>query len=325
MATVVTFTPNPAIDLSTTLEQMRPFHKLRCAAPRRDPGGGGINVARVVRRLGGNVVAVYPAGGATGQLLRRLAERELMTSLVIEVGEETRQDLTVCERATGQQFRFVFPGAELTEREWRACLALLAALKEPPSFVVASGSLPPGVPDDLYARVARIARDLGARMVLDTSGPALRAALREGATLVKPNLNELRGLTGDTLSDYGGCVRACRSIIEAGGAHIVVVTLGDDGAILVTGDEAWRAPGLPVRVTSAAGAGDSFLGAMVWALAADRPMLDAFRYGVAAGSAALLNPGTELCHASDVHRLYADVAIEPLPAVVPPFAAARIP
>lgn len=310
MTAVVTLTPNPAIDVSTSVEKLEPTRKLRCQSARRDPGGGGINVARVIDRLSGDVTAVYPVGGATGRLLRRLVDREGLRSVTIEVREETREDFTVLEEASGSQYRFVLPGPHLDEGEWQGCLYSLSTVGVGAGFVVASGSLPVGVPDDFYARAARLAAGFGARFVLDSSGASLAQATSGSVYLVKPNLGELSRLLGESLTDDKKCVAAARSLIAAGKAEIVALTLGHRGALLATADGAFRAPPLPVQVVSAVGAGDSFLGAMVWSLARGDSVLDAFKYGVAAGSAAVLAPGTELCRSEDVHALYADVVIE---------------
>lgn len=312
MPKIVTFTPNPAIDISTSVDALAPFHKLRCTPAQRDPGGGGINVARAVKRLGGDVTAIYPAGGSTGHLLRRLVDREHIASLTIPVLEDTREDMTVIEHSSGKQYRFVFPGPPLSEPEWRACLDVLGKLSPPPDFVVASGSLPAGVPDDLYAQVARIARNLGARMVLDTSDPALAPALKEGVWLVKPSLRELSAVAGTPLPDERARTQACQAVIAAGRVQAVALTLADQGALLIAKEESLRARAVPVEVRSTVGAGDSFLGAMVWALAEGKPLREAFAYAVAAGAAAVLNVGTELCHAADVHRLRREVVVESL-------------
>jgi len=304
MESVVTLTANPAIDVCTAVEAIAPIRKLRCTAARRDAGGGGINVARVVRRLGSEVAAIYPAGGSTGRLLERLVERESVRSVAIDIGQETREDFTVLERKTGNQYRFVLPGAPLAEPEWRACLDALRTMDKSPPWVVASGSLPPGAPDDFFARAARIAKAGGAKMVVDTSDKALTAALQDGVYLVKPNLRELQELTHAPLSDQAEQISACRNLIETGGAEVVALTLGAQGALLVTRNTAHLARSPPIEPVSAVGAGDSFVGGMVWSLAAGGDIVNAFRYGMAAGSAAVLNPGTELCHAGDVARLY---------------------
>jgi 6-phosphofructokinase 2 len=310
MSDVVTLTLNPAIDLSTSVDRVEPVRKLRCGPGRRDPGGGGVNVARAASRLGCDVTAVYPIGGEVGAMLRRLLDGEGIASLTVPIEGETREDVTVLDQASGEQYRFVLPGPPLLASEWAACLRALRSLGPGPAYVCASGSLPPGAPDDAYAQVAALAAEWGARFLLDTSGAALKAALGAPAYLIKPNLRELRELTGAALEDQAAMIRACRGLIARGHVEVVALSLGADGALLVSGDQAWRAPALAIRPASTVGAGDSFLGAMVWALAAGRPLDEAFRWAVAGGSAALLAPGTELCLAADVARLVSQVMVE---------------
>jgi 6-phosphofructokinase 2 len=310
MSRVVTLTPNPAIDVSTSVDRIVATRKLRCTEARRDPGGGGINVARVIRRLGGDVTALFPVGGTTGRLLHRLVEEEGITNVTVEVMEETREDFTVLETASAQQFRFVLPGPRLNEAEWQGCLDALAAIDVDAEFIVASGSLPISVPDDFYARTARRAKKLGAKLVLDASGRALAAALDEGIHLVKPNLGELRTLVGGPLDDEAQYLQASRALIAAGKTEIVALTLGHRGALLVTRELALRAPPLAIPVAGSVGAGDSFLGGLVFSLARGDGLPEAFRHAVAAGSAALLNPGTRLCSATEVQELYGAVIIE---------------
>jgi len=317
MTLILTLTPNPAIDVSTSVERVEPVRKLRCSAGSRDPGGGGINVARVVHRLGAMATAIYPSGGFAGQELEQLVRREGVESIVVPVGGKTREDFTVLDETTREEYRFVLPGPHLSDREWMACLKALAGIEHKPDFICASGSLPPGAPTDFYARVAEIAEIHGARFVLDTSGPALKAALRERIHLIKPNLAELRELVGGALDEERELIEACRGLIAAGRTEMVALTLSADGALLVTAGEAWRAHPLAVSPVSTVGAGDSFLGAMVWALASKLSVEEAFRYGAAAGAAALLVHGTELCHAADVRRLLTDVVVEPLPGNLP--------
>ncbi len=310
MKNIVALAMNPAVDLATAVDHVVPTIKLRCGSIRRDPGGGGINVARVLHRFGLDSTAVYTVGGSIGQLLRRLIEAEGIGSFTIQIGEETRESFAVVEEATGQQFRFVLPGPTLTEAECQSCFDALASLERRPDMIVASGSLPPGVPDDFYAQVSRLAKVRGSKFILDTSGPALKRAVEEGTYLIKPNLNELSDLMDTTLGDLDSCIRACCSIVANGGAAIVALTLGDQGALLVTRDHVWRARALPIRPVSSVGAGDSFLGAMVWSMSVGHDLQIAFRYGMASGAAALLAPGTELCLREDVERLYREVSIE---------------
>jgi 6-phosphofructokinase 2 len=312
MSDVVTLTMNPAIDLSVSVERVTPFHKLRSSEGRRDPGGGGINVARVMKRLGADVTAIYPAGGTLGLLLRQLVEKEGISQVAIPIAAETREDFTVNERVTGFQYRFVVPGPSLTEHEWHACLSRCAALDVHTRFVVCSGSVPPGVPDDFYRRVVETTRRTGRQIIIDSSGTPLKAALAAGVYLVKPSLSELRDLFGAALEIRADQIKACRLLIEKQQAEVVALTLGEQGAILVTHDQVLRARALPIEPKSVVGAGDSFLGAMIWALTSGHTLDEAFRYGVAAGSAALLMPGTELCRREDVERLVKHVELDVL-------------
>jgi 6-phosphofructokinase 2 len=306
---IVTFTINPAVDISTSVDRVIPSHKLRCAVTRRDAGGGGINVARVVKRFGADVLAVYTTGGPIGDHLHCLVEQEGIRGLTIPIRRDTREDLAVVESETGEQYRFVLPGPALAESEWHDCLDALASLAEKPRFLVASGSLPPGVPDDFYGRLVAVMRASGAKVIVDTSGVPLKKALDAGVYLIKPNLRELRELVGEPLARETDCFAAARALVEQGRAAVVALTLGHNGALLVTRDLALRADPLPIKPISTVGAGDSFLGAMMARLAAGRDMEDAFRYAVAAGSAALLAHGTELARREDVERLLGAVAV----------------
>lgn len=310
MTDIVTITLNPAVDLSTSVDRIQPVAKLRGKSQRRHPGGGGINVARVIRRLGGDARAIYPVGGAIGILLRQLLDQEGVTSQTWPIAGETREDFFVDEIATDKQYRFILPGPRLGEQEWQECLRLIGAIEPFPRFLVASGSLPDGVPDDLYARLARLARQRGASFVLDTSGPALAAALAEGVDLIKPNLREMRELSGTEPSDASEWEAAARTLIAGGKVATVALTMGHLGAALVTRDEILRAPPIPITPRSAVGAGDSFLAALIWRLASGASREAAFRLAVAAGAAALINPGTALCRMEDVARLEGKVTIE---------------
>jgi 6-phosphofructokinase 2 len=306
---IVTLTINPAVDLFVNVARVEPTAKLRCSAPKRDPGGGGINVARVVHRLGGDVAAIYPTGGSIGRLLHRLLEREGIDSIVTPSHVETRENFTAFEEETGLQYRFVLPGSPLHRPEWEAVLDRLSGLPERPRIVVASGSVPPGVPEDIYAEVARRARALGARMVIDTSGAALSAAPAEGVTLIKPNQNELGELVGRPLDTDRDRISACRKMISDGSTEMVALTLGEYGSMLVTRERALRAEPVEIEVLSAVGAGDSFLGGLVAALADGRNIDEAFRLAVAAGSAAVMSPGTELGSEDDVRRIMPRIVI----------------
>lgn len=310
MTDIITVTANPTIDVSTSIGQIEPFTKLRCATTRKDPGGGGINVARVVKRLGGDVAAIHPAGGVSGRLLVSLLDREGVPSRAVASVEETREDFTVFEGTTRNQYRFVLPGPRLSLGEWRACLELILAAAGRAKWVVVSGSLPPSLSPDTFAHLIAVVKKAGARIAIDTAGIAMRLAVAEGPHLIKPNQHEFEELTGVAATDRAKIIPACRRIIVEHGVEMVALSLGQDGALLVTRDEVVSAGGLNIGAESVVGAGDSFMGALVWSLSAAKPLPEALRFAVAAGSAALLRPGTELAHVKDIVRLAADVPIE---------------
>ncbi|MFO8004698.1 1-phosphofructokinase family hexose kinase [Thioalkalivibrio sp.] len=304
MPSIVTLTMNPALDLSTSVDKVVSKHKLRCAGARFDPGGGGVNVARVIQRLGGQASALYAVGGPLGEVYQGLLEAELDGALPIAIEGNTRQSLNVSETSTGEEYRFVLKGPQWREEEWRGALESVEECLSDGAYVVVSGSLPEGVPDDFPARVARLAKEAGARCVVDASGAALEEALQEGVFLIKPNLRELTDVTGAELDSREQQKDALRRIVEDGGSVLVALSLGADGALFASADGVFHMAAPAVETRSAVGAGDSFVAALVLRLADGRSLPDAARYAVAAGAAALLSEGTEMCRAEDVERLY---------------------
>lgn len=311
-APIVTLTMNPALDVSSTVDRVVPEHKMRCGPSRYDPGGGGVNVSRAIRNLGGHSVAIYPLGGPTGQAYRGYLEEAGIVGRVITIAGSTRESFTVDETSTGEQFRFVLQGPTLREPEWRACMSVVGDHLPVGGFLVASGSLPPGVPVDFYAQLARICAEHDVKVVVDASGPALVAALEEGVYLIKPSRDELAGLIGAD-ADLGleEQVDAARGIVASGRSQVVALTLGGAGAVLVSADGALHLPTPRVELASAVGAGDAFLGALVLRLAEGRSLADAFCTAVAAGSATAMLPATELCRPEDVARLEAELVPTP--------------
>lgn len=303
-ARIVTLTMNPALDLSSTTERIMPEHKMRCTAPRYDTGGGGVNVSRALRNLGGESTAIYPLGGATGSQYQALAEAQGLDSRVVPIAGNTRESIAVTDTTTGQQYRFVLPGPQLSEREWRSCVDAAASAVSHGGYLVASGSLPPGVPDDLYAQLARIATEAGARTVVDASGPALQHAVDAGVFLIKPSRREFAHLVGGSLqmSDDEQISRGM-DLVRSGSVEVIALTLGAAGAVLITAEGPLRQGGVSVDVVSTVGSGDAFLAGMVLRLAQGRPLADAFRTANAAGSATAMLEGTALCRAEDVARL----------------------
>lgn len=311
MKNFLTLTLNPALDIATSTQRVEPTHKLRCTAAQLYPGGGGINVARVLHRLGCPVQAWYLAGGLNGQRLQALLEAEGVPAHAQAIAGATRENFSVLESISGQEFRFVLPGPTVQTPEWQTCLTALGHLQPVPDWLIASGSLPPGVPDDFYAQLAQQARQQGQRLVLDTSGPALAAALQAGVYLLKPSLRELRELTGQPLPDVQAWQQAVQHFIAQGQAEMVALSLGEQGALLASRSGVWQAAALPVPANGGTtGAGDCFLAALVWALAQGNAPAAALAWGVAAGTAALLAGGTGLAQVPDIQRLQAQVLVQ---------------
>ncbi len=303
MPQIATLTVNPAVDKISSVAQVVAERKLRCATPTYDPGGGGLNVARAIRILGGQATAYWTCGGPMGQLLGDRLDADGVPHRPMPIQSMTRENLIVFEESNGQQYRFGMPGAELTPDEVEMCLRTLRELDPPPDFLVLSGSLPPGAPDDFYARAARDT-PADCRVILDTSGPPLRQGIEGGVYLIKPNVRELSELAGgETLEDTEIC-ELSRNLISAGKVQVVVTSLGSGGAVVVTEQhcENIRAP--TVKMRSKVGAGDSTVAGIVLGLAQETDILDAVRLGVAAGSAAVMTEGTELCRQEDAWRLY---------------------
>ncbi len=306
MPNIATLTLNPTIDTAYEVDRVVPTHKMRTRKEHYDPGGGGINVARVFVRLGGNARCYYLSGGATGVALDGLLDLHQLVRTRIPIAGPTRVSASLFDRESGREYRVVPQGPTIAPEEWRQCLERLA--EADCEYLVASGSLPPGVPDDFYARVAADAAGRGIKVVLDSSGPGLREGIAGGHLhLIKPSLGELRQLSGLPLETDAAIAEAAMAIVESGKAELVAVTMGHEGALLASKAGTARLPALDVVAQSAVGAGDCFVAGMVYALATGHSTGEAFRFGIAAGSAAVLTPGTDLARPDDIERLLPQV------------------
>ncbi|OSZ69331.1 hypothetical protein CAP40_00235 [Sphingomonas sp. IBVSS2] len=302
--TIATLTLNPALDVTTCTEKVRPGHKLRCTAPRFDPGGGGINVARVVTHLGGRAMAVFPSGGPTGATIVSLLEEQRVPILPVPIAGTTRQSFTVDEGRPGDQYRFVLPGPELGTDEQTRLLDALFGVADADHIVV-SGSLPPGCDPAILKRIAERCHAAGVKLAIDTSGPALAACEGARAWLIKPSLREAADLLGREIAGAADEMAAARALHDRGFAELVVISLAERGALLVGKDQELRLPAIPVEAKGTVGAGDSMVAAIILASAKGKGIEEALRYGIAAGAATLMTPATELARKEDVERLYA--------------------
>ena len=303
MSKIITITFSPCIDKSTSISCLIPEKKLQCAPPKLEPGGGGINVARALKKLGEEAIAIFPSGGYTGKFFNHLMERENINSKIIEIENETRENIIVLDQSINAQYRFGMPGSELNEHEWKECLRAVEEINDA-NFIIASGSLPPGVPVNIYAMLAEIAKEKNAKLIVDTSGEALKEAVQKGIYLLKPNLGELAYLAGVDELKPGDIVSVSREIIEKGMCEVIVISMGMAGATIVTKDftEIITAP--KVTRKSTVGAGDSMVAGIVFFLSRGESLREAAKFGVACGTAATMNAGTELCKKEDAFQLY---------------------
>lgn len=299
---IVTLTASPAIDKSTKFAGLIAEQKIRCEMPHYDAGGGGINVSKAINRLGGASMAVFTVGGASGELLQQLVKKEGIDYSVVTTESWTRENFIAVDTNTNAQYRFGMPGPPITAKESLELLRTVENLK--PDFLVASGSLAPGLGDDFYEKVAGIANKTGAKLIVDTSGVPLERAVDEGVFLLKPNLGELAKLVKTEKLEVNEVDEAAGEIIAKGKCEIVVVSLGPQGAVLVTKDQCEHIPAPPVQKRSTVGAGDSMVGGMVWALSEGKDLSEMLRWGVACGSAATMNDGTQLFKKDDAYKLF---------------------
>jgi 6-phosphofructokinase 2 len=312
MAKVITLTPNPAIDIAVHVPQLVPSHKLRCDNVRRDPGGGGINVARVVHRLGGEALAIYPAGGGPGNELQSMLDLEALQHRPVRVAGHSRESFNVTEDCSREQYRFILPGEPMSPGECNSCIVAAHSFVSGGDFLVGSGSLPPGTAMDLYARLFSGAKSKGAKTVIDSQGEPLRMALASGVSILKASAHELSEYLRVTPHSLREWRDATAKLVAAERAETVVVTLGEMGAVLCNRKAAWHAAVPRVQALTTVGAGDSFLGGLLAKLLDGSNVEVALRYAAAAGTAALLTSGTGLCDPADVATLNAQIELTSL-------------
>lgn len=302
---VITLTINPSLDKSTRFTGLIAEQKMRCEKPRYDAGGGGINVSKAIARLGGSSLCVFTSGGSAGKMLEELIQKEGIENKAIATKNWTRENFIAFETESKAQYRFGFPGNELFDDEKEAVIETIQ--KTSANFLVISGSLNEGLPTNFYQQIAQTSKSSGIKVIVDTSGEALRKVLETGVYLVKPNIGELAKLIGVERLEQSEVEKAAKTLVENGSAEIIVVSLGAQGAILVTKDamEFVKAP--KVENKSTVGAGDSMVGGMVWALSQNKTLKEVIQWGVSCGTAATMNEGTQLFKKEDAEKLFQEL------------------
>ena len=304
MKKIITLTMNPVLDKDTTVAGIKPNTKLRCASPTYYAGGGGINVSRAIKKLGGESLCMYMAGGPTGSHLQELVSKESIGQEVISIEGWTRDNLSVTDTITNLQYRFGVPGPNVKEKEWQQVLTLLEEHVQKEDYLVASGKLPPGVPADFYVKVSEITDKKDAKLVLDTSGVALLPSMKAKIYMMKPNLGELSILCGVDFISAIELESLAKKFLEQNNCEVLVVSMGAKGALLATENVIEHILAPTVLQKSTIGAGDSMVAGMVLSLLKGKSLSEMVKYGVACGTAATIHPGTQLCKKEDADTLY---------------------
>ena len=299
---IITLTLNPSLDKSTHFKGLVAEQKIRCEKPRYDAGGGGINVSKAIVKLGGNSLCIHTSGGSAGKMLEELIQKEGIENKVIPTQNWTRENFIAFENTTKAQYRFGFPGNELLEIEKEMVIEIIKKIKA--DYLVLSGSLNEGLPADFYQKISETAKASGIKVIVDTSGEPLRKVLEKGVYLIKPNIGELAKLIGVERLALPEVEKAAKTLIEKGSAEVVVVSLGAEGAILVSKDKTEFVNAPKAEKKSTVGAGDSMVGGMVWALSQNKSLKEVIQWGVCCGTAATMNEGTQLFKKEDAEKLF---------------------
>ncbi|MPT31995.1 MAG: 1-phosphofructokinase family hexose kinase [Chryseobacterium sp.] len=304
---VLTITLNPSVDKSSSVSNIIPEKKLRCNSPKYEAGGGGINVTRALKRLGVNSDAFFTSGGRTGKLLESLLQGEQVNIRPFYVTAETRENFTVLDTSNNKQYRFGFPGELLTKEEQNEILNRVDEVNPFPDFVVISGSLPAETDSNFMKQLVKMCKSKGSKVIIDTSGEALKTAVEEGVFLLKPNIGELAFLVGKDKLEETDVDQAAQLIISQGKAEVVVVSLGSQGAVLFSANEKIRIEAPPVEVKSTVGAGDSMVAGMVSVLVKGGDYKEVLSMGIACGSATTMAEGTGLFTRENAKHLFDEI------------------
>ena len=306
---IVTFTPNPSIDRAVLIDALRRGEVHRATSSRIDPGGKGVNVSRALAAQGGATVAVLPSGGPEGHLLEELLDAAGVDHVSVPVCGSVRMNISVLE-PDGTTTKLNEPGPDLSADEVESLLATTLERADGAQWVVGCGSLPPGAPTDLYAGLVARVRERGLRVAIDSSGAPFAAAVAAKPHLIKPNHEELAELVDHDLPTLGHVRDAARELV-AGGIDVVAVSLGGDGALLVTADECSHARATITAPLSTVGAGDCMLAGLLHGLSTGLTPADALMTGVTWGAAAVTLPGSRVPSPDDLDGIRAELTREP--------------
>ncbi len=307
---ILTVTLNPSIDISASAGKVEPEKKVRCKAPSYESGGGGINVSKALKNLGVPSTALYTCGGHSGKAFIDLIDGYGIESIPVPIKEHTRQNVSVFDEATGKQYRMVMPGPNISDDELKKIYDDIRKLDPVPDIVVVSGSLPPGVPSGFAANIAKMGREFGFKTVADMKGRPLAETIEKGVYFAKPNVNEFRSIIGNEKASMEEIEQVARRMIYNEHCEMILISLGAEGALFVSKERVDYIRSVAVKPKSKVGAGDSMTAGVICALAGGKSLYEAALYGVAAGTAAVLTPGSKLCRKDDTEDIYKKLLVE---------------
>jgi 6-phosphofructokinase 2 len=307
-AMIATVTLNPSLDRTITVDGLVVDETNRWTSTRLYAGGKGIDVSRAIHEMGGKTVAYGFVGGVAGRTVEILLDEEGVPFSFTPIEQETRTNFIIGDTKTAQQTRIDAPGPRISKREFERFHSKMRRISPRPDLMVVGGSIPPGLPVEIYYDIISEAKSFGIRCMLDSEGKWLEAGIKARPYLVKSNIHETEMLAGREMADEPSIIEAARDLVSMG-TQIAVISRGKDGIIAATGDEVIRAVPPEVKVKSAVGAGDCLIAGMAIKLARGQQLLEACRLATAMGTACVLTPGTELCHRADVERLLPQIEV----------------
>ena len=305
---IATITLNPCLDEHVTVHGLMVDESNRLTSLHHYAGGKGIDVSRAIHEMGGRTIAYGFVGGHEGRTLEILLDKEGVPFSFTPIKQETRTNFIITDTKTSQQTRINAPGPHISKEELERFYRKVREIHPEPDLMVVSGSIPPGVPANIYYDIVLEAKGYGVRTILDSEGLWLEEGIKAKPYLIKPNVHEVGELLKRELATEEAIIKAALNLVEMG-IEVVVISRGRDGIIAATKENIVKAVPPPVKVRSALGAGDCTIAGLALKLAYGEPLIEAYRLAVAMGTAAVLTPGTELCHRADVEQLLPQIKV----------------
>ncbi|WP_409300934.1 1-phosphofructokinase [Peribacillus sp. SCS-155] len=297
---IYTVTLNPSIDYIVEVDNFQPGHLNRTNREAKFPGGKGINVSRVLNRIGIENIALGFVGGFTGSFVKNFLNKESVHTDFIEVAGDTRINIKL---KTGDETEINGLGPDINKEDYQGLIKKLGKLETGNTLVLA-GSVPAAIPDDFYETVTKTCSERGVKVVVDTSGPALLDVLKHRPFLIKPNHHELGEIFDTQINSAAEAAKYAGKLLEKGAQH-VIVSMGGDGAVLCADGKTYMSNVPKGKAVNTVGAGDSLVAGFTGMYSKTGNLLKSFKYGIAAGSATAFS--TDLCQKEDIEKVYSQI------------------